>query len=366
MALERVERRIGKVSARAARSRGLAQEELHERSDLFSAIAQGDIKLIDFGVAKASDQLHLTRTRTVLGKFSYMAPEQLRSEPIDRRADVWSLGVVAWELMTGRRLFRRSTEAATLEAVLKQTIDPPSAGATEPRLRSLDSVILRALEREPDRRFDTVHALVEGIEATGLASMRREQRGAFMKARFSREHAEMLGYAEAAKTLRSAVARPVGPQSSVTAQLAAGRRTVRPAREPWALVALQYCGRGGHRRRLRGPHRRGYRRSMDATAVDPRPLPSRRALAVGGSVGGVLVFADPSIGPPVGSAAGCERDDARCSVGALVTSRLCRGGADEAWVVEATTRGPTATQAGPSERAGRPRSRDPSPKGDST
>ncbi|MEL7371045.1 MAG: serine/threonine-protein kinase, partial [Myxococcota bacterium] len=59
----------------------------------------GDIKLLDFGVAKAADQLHLTRTRTVLGKFSYMAPEQLKGEPVDRRADVWSLGVIAWELL---------------------------------------------------------------------------------------------------------------------------------------------------------------------------------------------------------------------------------------------------------------------------
>ena len=71
---------------------------------------EGEVKLADFGIARAMNQAGLTEPGTVKGKFAYMAPEQARTGPLDGRADVFSLGVVLWELCTGRRLFARENE----------------------------------------------------------------------------------------------------------------------------------------------------------------------------------------------------------------------------------------------------------------
>ena len=183
---------------------------------------EGDVKVIDFGVAKAGDQLHMTRTRTVLGKFSYMAPEQLRGEPVDRRADIWSLGVLGWELMAGRRLFRRQTEAVTADAVLTAEVSAPSKITGDRRLEPLDSVVLSALSRAPASRYATAQALADDFEATGLAGVSRERIGAFMRSRFASAHAELMGYVRAAKVLGVASSAPVaGPQSGMTARLSA-------------------------------------------------------------------------------------------------------------------------------------------------
>jgi serine/threonine-protein kinase len=82
----------------------------------------GEIKLMDFGVAKFSQGTTKTQAGYIKGKLSYMAPEQARSEPIDRRADVFAVGVMLWELLAGRRLFKTNTEAATLHKLLYEPI----------------------------------------------------------------------------------------------------------------------------------------------------------------------------------------------------------------------------------------------------
>lgn len=130
----------------------------------------GVAKIIDFGVASSSIQLHETQAGTVKGKLSYLPPEALSGTRVDRRADVWALGVVAWEMMTGKRLFRRKTQAETLQAVLfDAVVAPSSVNADVPR--EFDGVILKALERERDRRFSTAREfgreLLEVLHTTG-------------------------------------------------------------------------------------------------------------------------------------------------------------------------------------------------------
>lgn len=115
----------------------------------------GIVKVLDFGVASASRKRHRTRTGIVKGKFAYVAPEFLRgtAKP-ERRADIWGVGVVAWELLTGQRLFRRETEIETLRAVCEDLILPPSKA--RPGLpQELDDIIMRALSREPEQRYAT-------------------------------------------------------------------------------------------------------------------------------------------------------------------------------------------------------------------
>jgi serine/threonine-protein kinase len=112
----------------------------------------GVTKVMDFGLASAAHQTHRTRTGILKGKFGYIAPELLSGSKADRRADVWSLGVVVWELLTGRRLFRRDSDAQTLSAVTQAPIAAPSqvrAGLPS----QLDEPVMRALEREPSRRY---------------------------------------------------------------------------------------------------------------------------------------------------------------------------------------------------------------------
>jgi tRNA A-37 threonylcarbamoyl transferase component Bud32 len=113
---------------------------------------EGEVKLADFGIARAMSLAGLTEPGTLKGKTAYMAPEQAGGGPVDGRADVYSLGVVLWELCTGRRLFARETEAATLAAVLGGPPPSPPSAWNEAVPPELDAVVLGALEREPARR----------------------------------------------------------------------------------------------------------------------------------------------------------------------------------------------------------------------
>ncbi|MDQ3035412.1 MAG: serine/threonine protein kinase, partial [Myxococcota bacterium] len=125
--------------------------------NLFVAF-DGNTKVVDFGIASASDRVHQTMDGSVKGKFAYMAPEQARGKKVDRRADVFSLGVVLWEMLAFQRLFRRDTPAETLVALLGDPISPPSErSALAPP--ELDAVVLKALARDPDERYASAREL---------------------------------------------------------------------------------------------------------------------------------------------------------------------------------------------------------------
>jgi serine/threonine protein kinase len=128
----------------------------------------GTTKVLDFGIAKAASQLHQTRTGTIKGKFAYLAPEQIRGEGIDRRVDVFALGIVLHELLTGRPLFRGGNDAETLNRVLTLEIPAPEhvRRGVPP---GLGAVALRALQRDRDRRLPSAEALADSIEAVAAA-----------------------------------------------------------------------------------------------------------------------------------------------------------------------------------------------------
>lgn len=118
----------------------------------------GFAKVVDFGTAKWREQRHDTAVGTIKGKLAYMQPEVLAGQPLDRRADVWGLGVIAWELLTGRRLFRRHSGAATLHAVMHDTLARPSS-IRRGLPKVYDEVVLGALSRAPSSRIATARAL---------------------------------------------------------------------------------------------------------------------------------------------------------------------------------------------------------------
>jgi len=128
-------------------------------------LAAGGVKLLDFGIAKALGDTPEDRTEkgSFKGKLSYMAPERVRREPIDGRSDLFSLGVVLWEMLAGKRLFRAANDAGTLRNVLEATVPLPSSLRPEVP-EALDAVVMRALERDPADRYASGQEMADDLE----------------------------------------------------------------------------------------------------------------------------------------------------------------------------------------------------------
>ncbi len=125
---------------------------------------EGQVKLIDFGLARARHRRARTGDGIVKGKIPYLAPEQAAQGPIDRRIDVFALGATLWEVVTGRRLFKRSTDAETLQAVWDANI--PDVRELVPRLpERLALIVRRAVAVAPDDRYGTAAELRRDLDA---------------------------------------------------------------------------------------------------------------------------------------------------------------------------------------------------------
>ncbi|MDY7229002.1 protein kinase domain-containing protein [Hyalangium rubrum] len=124
---------------------------------------QGQVKVLDFGIAKATSRVVQTRTGVVKGKYIYMAPEQAKGEEVDRRADIFSLGVSLYESITNVRPFARENDLAVLNALLQGDFMPPSA------LRrdippELEAVVLKAMALRPEDRYATAAEFADALE----------------------------------------------------------------------------------------------------------------------------------------------------------------------------------------------------------
>jgi serine/threonine-protein kinase len=132
----------------------------------------GIARITDFGVARAASRLTATRVGQLKGKIAYMAPEQAAGEEsLDRRADVFAAGIVIWEELAAKRLFKAENEAATLSRVMSEPVPPLSV--IVPGLSvQLSNVIMRALERDPDRRFASCAQFGDALEAAATGKER--------------------------------------------------------------------------------------------------------------------------------------------------------------------------------------------------
>jgi len=123
---------------------------------------RGEVKVTDFGLAKARTQLERTDPGVVKGKFSYLSPEVATGKDIDERADIFALGVCLWEMLAGRRLFLGDTDYETVQAV--SNADVPSLVGVHPEVDpQIESLILKALARDPDDRFPTARAFGDAL-----------------------------------------------------------------------------------------------------------------------------------------------------------------------------------------------------------
>jgi len=150
----------------------------------------GVAKVLDFGIAKARGASAKTEDGAVKGKYAYMAPEQLRGGAIDRRVDLFALGVVMYEMVALRRLFQRKTDYLTFRAVMEQPI--PDIRRYRPDIPdALANVLARALDREPSKRFDSARqlgsAMLDALNAAGLRPWTQGDIGDFVKSNFADE-----------------------------------------------------------------------------------------------------------------------------------------------------------------------------------
>lgn len=186
----------------------------------------GHIKVADFGIAKAAAQTSVTKIGVRKGKAAYMSPEQVRGDDLDRRSDVFSVGIVLWEMITMRRLFRGDNDLAVMHRIVSSTAPPPSAAdgdITEP----LDAIVNRCLCPSVEQRYATTQALQQDLE------------------RFAAEHGLILGAGPLSEFLKRVFGDQEPPWAS---SLALGA----PALSSNEYVGAAASGRGAARPGMAG------------------------------------------------------------------------------------------------------------------
>jgi eukaryotic-like serine/threonine-protein kinase len=163
---------------------------------------EGGVKVVDFGVAKAADRMQETKSGTVKGKISYLSPEQCRGHAIDRRSDLFSLGICFWEMLTTERLYRRASDFENMTAIVNEAPPPPSS--RRPGLApAIDAIALRLLAKDPAARFQTAEELVEALEDIGTeagAKISSSALGRVLRDMFGQRPEPWLELAEANET----------------------------------------------------------------------------------------------------------------------------------------------------------------------
>jgi serine/threonine-protein kinase len=210
-----------------AHGRGVLHRDVKPSNVLVDA--SGSLLLADFGLAKnTAVSSELTVAGMVVGTPAYMAPEQAVGRPVDSRADQYALGIVAFELLTGRTPFRSESPFAILDKHLREAPPPPSSFVPDLPLE-VDAVVARALAKEPQERFGTCRQMVEALAAALGASMPMRPSTAVRAARPA-DATWIAGAADTAATLPPTTPRPTratprpahltmpAPQTAVTAR----------------------------------------------------------------------------------------------------------------------------------------------------
>jgi len=147
---------------------------------------EGEVKIIDFGIAKAANKASRTQAGILKGKFGYMSPEQVRGLPLDGRSDIFSSGIILYELLTGERLFAGESDFSTLEKVRNVEILPPTTYNRKVP-DALEKIVLKALSKDPDDRYKTSYDMQEDLQRfliMNKSNFGRKDLAAYMKRAF--------------------------------------------------------------------------------------------------------------------------------------------------------------------------------------
>ena len=195
----------------------------------------GEVKILDFGIARAVQELRTNQTDagTVKGKMSYIAPELLQGQPADARSDLFSLGVVLHELLSGRRLFVGENDLETLKLVSEMPVPRPSTRNPEVK-PPLDEVILRALARDPAKRYQSADEMSQDLERLVL-------RKRYAASSFAKQMRALVPEAEAVVEPGVPVEINFG-QSDSSAVIAEGMPRVEPPPPPRAVAPAAPAG----------------------------------------------------------------------------------------------------------------------------
>ena len=144
------------------RDMGLVHRDVSPQNVLISE--EGDIKLCDFGIAKAASKASHTQAGALKGKLQYMSPEQAWGKAIDRRSDIFALAMVLFEMLTARQLFTGENEMSILEQVREARVEAPSK-LNEEITPEIDRIVLKALAKEPENRYQTAADMARDLDA---------------------------------------------------------------------------------------------------------------------------------------------------------------------------------------------------------
>jgi serine/threonine-protein kinase len=262
------------------RTLGVVHRDVSPQNVLLSF--EGAVKLIDFGVARAFGRVAHTSPGGLKGKIDYMSPEQASAEEVDHRADVFALGVVLWEALTGRRLFRRDTELATMRAIVDDPIPRPSELATVPP--ELEAIAMRALRKRRDARFQSAHEMAVALEryAFSHAGFSPLEVGNYMKGLFAAESLQWRKTATAALDME--VERAEDAEHPSVAALNTESATM--ALRPGAASGVSWEARAGSDARSHGAlspaHLQDDRSRASAASVAPKQNTRDRLWVYGG------------------------------------------------------------------------------------